>query len=518
MKAWQDYMESKLRMVMYLAAILVLFSLQPAGLGYAANLFVTTAGSGTACTQPQPCSLQTALSKASSGDAIYVAAGTYTGTGDNVVELSQDILLYGGWDGASSGPLARNPKLHVTVLDGEDARRVVYIAQGASPTIDGFTITRGNATGLITDCSGSGGKPDGCGGGIFAYQASPSITNNLITANVATYTTQGYPTATTGYGGGIYLRACTGALVSDNTISENIASKANLGQGGGIYFYGYDQTSAILDNKIIDNVGTTTTDAGWGGGVSIASSHLPVKGNTIEGNVASKGGSSQGSGLYQWQGSAPIQENTIAGNSRGSAVYLGHSYSTVERNYIWDNDVDEAIRLLASPNGKNVTLVNNVVVGSGLYVVYAEGHETQPLSAVLKHNTLVAAAASYGVYAIDHATITMINNIVTGCAVSGNYVADGTSSIAADHNLFYDNAADGERGTNPVDGNPLFRNAAGLDYRLRAGSAAIDAGTDAGITIDVEGRPRPMKMGYDIGAYELASGFTPGINMLLLDN
>lgn len=511
----QDRRESKVRILMCLTVFLLMPWFQPGGLGHAANLFVSTTGSGTVCSQDQPCSLETAVADGGSGDIIYVAAGTYTGTGDNVVELTEDILLYGGWNGALSGPVSRNPKLYQTVLDGENARRVIYIAPATSPAIDGFTIMQGNSTGLVTNCSGSSGNPDGCGGGIFCYQASPSITNNRIKANVATYTTLGYPIGTTGYGGGIYLKECAGVQVTDNTISDNTASRAADGAGGGIYLHACDENSAILRNEIMDNTGTTANRTGWGGGINIYSCASVVRGNTIEGNVASEGGSSQGSGLYQWYGSAPIQENTIIGNSRGSAVYLGHSGSTVERNHIWNNDVFAAVLMAYAVD---VSLVNNVVVGSGTDVVYAFGSDTGPLAALLKHNTLVADSASYGVYVHAYSTMTMINNIVTGCGVSGIYVAAATSTITADHTLFFGNVDDGEKGTNPIVGNPLFRNPAGFDYHLRPRSAAVDAGVDAGITIDVEGKRRPMGNGYDIGAYELVSGFAPGVNLLLLDN
>ncbi len=40
------------------------------------------------------------------------------------------------------------------------------------------------------------------------------------------------------------------------------------------------------------------------------------------------------------------------------------------------------------------------------------------------------------------------------------------------------------------------------NYHLRAGSPAIDHGTNAGVTTDLDGRKRPLGKGYDMGAYE----------------
>jgi hypothetical protein len=42
-------------------------------------------------------------------------------------------------------------------------------------------------------------------------------------------------------------------------------------------------------------------------------------------------------------------------------------------------------------------------------------------------------------------------------------------------------------------------NATGDDYHLGPGSAAIDAGTNAGVTTDFDGEARPQGSGFDIG-------------------
>jgi hypothetical protein len=50
----------------------------------------------------------------------------------------------------------------------------------------------------------------------------------------------------------------------------------------------------------------------------------------------------------------------------------------------------------------------------------------------------------------------------------------------------------------------MFVDAAAGDFHLAAGSAPIDAGSDVGITVDLEGTPRPQGGGFDMGAYEFA--------------
>jgi hypothetical protein len=52
---------------------------------------------------------------------------------------------------------------------------------------------------------------------------------------------------------------------------------------------------------------------------------------------------------------------------------------------------------------------------------------------------------------------------------------------------------------NPLAGDPKLS----PSYHLTFGSDAIDAGVDAGVTVDLDGDPRPSGAGFDIGADEL---------------
>lgn len=77
---------------------------------------------------------------------VWVAEGTYTGTGDAVVTMAAGVHLYGGFIGLGPGgeETARDQRdwdAHLTVIDGEDTRFGVVGADGA--TLDGFTVTRG---------------------------------------------------------------------------------------------------------------------------------------------------------------------------------------------------------------------------------------------------------------------------------------------------------------------------------------------------------------------------------------
>ncbi len=472
----------------------------------ATNLFVKPTGSGSTCTQAAPCALQIALSQAVNGDTIYAAAGNYAGKGANVnpvISVTQSITLYGGWNGVAFGPIVRDPAANKSVLNGEGMRRVVHISGNITPTLDGFTIANGNATGLIVDCNEY--KPDGCGGGIFNHDAHPIIVNNIITNNIAAVTTAGYPTGTTGFGGALYLSGAARAVISGNLIISNVGSLANCGNGGGIYLDRYSNVSGaqVQFNQVFSNTATTTNlGCAWGGGIAGGPDGVAIQGNIVAGNRANGYGGGQGAGLYQWYGSAAYLNNLVTrnlGNADSQAVYLGYSQARFEGNQVVDNFTSQGIQVV-NGSGGGPTLVNNVVARSGDQTFAATGHVSAPLIARLFHNTLIGSSSGSGVYVeTDSVTLFLTNTIVVSHTWGITNTFPTSSTISADHTLFWTNTHDGIRGVNPVDGNPAFT---ADDYHLGPSSAAIDTGVDAGVTTDMDGDLRPNGSGYDIGADE----------------
>ena len=487
--------------------LLVLNGASQPALADEGDLFASTTGGGTSCSQSNPCGLQTALRQADDGDAIYVAAGTYRGAGTAVISISKSVILRGGWDGTATGPVVRDPDAHQAIVDGESDRRVVYVGEGITPTLDGFVITGGNATGLVDDCFPSGGNPDGCGGGIFAFNSHPIIINNTIRGNVAALDTFGFPTGTTGYGGGAYLRNTANAIVSGNRIVDNVASTANCGNGGGLVLRASLSSAAgmrVEGNEVLGNVATTVdTLCAWGGGIAGGPDGVLIQSNRIEGNRANGAGTGAGAGLYQWIGSAEYLDNALRENEGSSAVYLGYSRSLFAGNWILDNPSGTGIALIYG-DGPGPTLVNNVIARSGSqWTLSAKATLNNPLTVHLLHNTLVGTGAGNGVQVqSDHVTMALTNTIVAGHAWGITTTHPTSSVVLSDHTLFWSNDRDGVRGPTPVDGDPRFVDPDGGDYHLRRGSAAIDAGVPSGVSTDIDGDPRPGEGGYDIGADE----------------
>src|SRR6185436_18715609 len=99
-----------------------------------------TGNDSNSCLLPvSPCAtINGALNKAVAGDTILVAAGTYTGSGNEVVLIDKSITLSGGWDASFT------MQNGTSFIDGQGARIGVLATNAVSAVIDHFTIQNGN--------------------------------------------------------------------------------------------------------------------------------------------------------------------------------------------------------------------------------------------------------------------------------------------------------------------------------------------------------------------------------------
>ena len=424
------------------------------------ELFVTPAGSGD-CSQANPCDLQTALSTVSNGDTLYVAGGTYTGSGGAVITVTHSITLYGGWDGTTTMPVVRDPTTYPTTLDGEATRRGVHISGEITPTVAGFIITGGRAED---------------GGGIYVYDASPRIQNNVITAN---RTIDGGAYAD-GRGGGIYVGGNSAASITQNRILSNTS-----GYGGGIYHDGGGSIT-VITNEIAGN-----SVLHRGGGIMVERSPDLIQANVIAGNTAA----ADGGGLLIWAAAPQVAGNRIVGNvaNSGGGIGMGNNATpNLLNNMLIGNSRDGLLMISSSP-----MVINNTIVGSGL----------SSSGAGLNLRSSPGCTPPYcttGVY---------VNNIIVSYTV-GIY---GTGPITPmiDYNDVWGNSTadytlpvDVVIGTHNISQDPRFTNPAADAYQLQSISPCIDAGDPAGVPpappTDINGNRRPVGARVDIGAEEFA--------------
>jgi hypothetical protein len=108
-----------------------------------------------------------------------------------------------------------------------------------------------------------------------------------------------------------------------------------------------------------------------------------------------------------------------------------------------------------------------------------------------------------GIMAAGTVNLTAVNNIIAGHTRGVFDLYPDYSTLTFDHTLWHGNATDADASvtrTNDLYGDPAFVDAMGGDYHIGAGSAARDAGTGAGVTVDFDGDARDAQP--DIGADE----------------
>jgi hypothetical protein len=246
-----------------------------------AACYIAPGGDDTnACTaKGAPCeTIQGALDKPGCTDVLFVAIGTYTGTGnDPVVTINKSIQLTGGWD-ASFTP----PPIGTSTIDGENARRGMEVKHGATAFIEQFTITNGEG-------DGSAGIYNE--GNLTLFKCS--VRDNIDTDDW------------TSEGGGI--RNGSGTLtIKNSTIRDNQSSS-----GAGIFnAWG----TLIVTNSTISG----NSARGTGGGINNLGGEVYLNNATITGNTDnSDSGEQDASGIHNEAFGEVYLKNTILANNTG---------------------------------------------------------------------------------------------------------------------------------------------------------------------------------------------------------
>jgi parallel beta-helix repeat protein len=372
--------------------------------------------------------------------------------GNNIAETAADIQ--------------GNNTYHVLIASARTVSSVGVV-------IDGFVITSGkttNNTNFTLNVNSYTSVERDFGGGIWINYGTNTVTNNIISGNIASYgggiyTYNSKNTLTNNTilgnksiyaGGGLYIHRSTNTF-TNNTILSNTA---NLNGGGLLIAYG---THTFTDNTISDNT------AILGGGIRFIVSINTLNNNTISGNTATN----NGGGIYSEFGSNTLVNNTFSGNTAindGGGIYTYNGFNTFINNIFWSNKKDSDANIQSADYYADDTNGNT-----------------------FKNNILQLAASNY--------SVSNTGNYGIGTAATGNI-------FAADP-LFI-NAAD-------PDGADNIWRTADDGLRLGCGSPAYNTGTNTNVpATDIIGMVRPQFGTVDMGAYESTTNLTNTFNVTTL--
>jgi parallel beta-helix repeat protein len=266
------------------------------------------------------------------GDTVLVAPGTYSpATGETF-----PLFMVNG------AALISEANAEETIVDAQGTAGVLQGTQLDSTTlVSGFTLTGGSQA---------------TGGGIYFMSSYATISDNIITGNVAT--------GGTGRGGGIYCSAGR-PLILNNQISHNSCPDW---MGGGICLHWSE--AIIQGNRVVFNT------ARYGGGIFNDDYCRGV----IAGNfVARNHATATGGGVDCYMNSFPTVErnvivfNTAADNGAGIACCYS-SYPTITGNVVASNfgNYGGGIRTLGN---SEPTISGNLIVDNidGIYLTTTSG-------------------------------------------------------------------------------------------------------------------------------------------------
>ena len=351
----------------------------------------------------------------------------------------------------------------------------------------------------------------GSGGGVYVHQGVATLSENIIYSNTVQSNGGGIfvnnspditlvdnkilsNTTLAGYGGGIDIRQSDNALLSGNTIIANLA----YSRGGGLYVYqGYD---TLAGNTIKFNM------ADSGGGVYMVGRAVTMTANTVLSNTALMGG-----GLYLEYNDANLINNTISfnqatlNNGEGGGIFVYDSDPRMDGNIITNNHADWGGGLgfyRSSPVMINMVVADNTAgkYGGGISV---RQHSAPRLfhSTIARNHGGDGSGISLVQGASSNSTIEMTNTIMVshtvGITVSEGNTATLVGTLWYTNTTNWDGAGILNAGAPNVYNNPLF---AADGYHLTAGSAAINQGVLAGVTVDIDGQSRDAQA--DLGADE----------------
>jgi hypothetical protein len=426
--------------------------------GQAADYYVSKSGSNSnPGTESQPwLTIQKAANTLTAGDTVYIKAGTYN---ERVVPqnsgTSGNYITYTAYPGDT------------VTIDGSG----VSIHEGWGGLVELYYVNYIKISGLTV------------------RDAGPDDNHNGILVDYCNY------------------------IIIENNYTYNTASS-----GIGVW----DSTNITIDNNEVE----LACNDGEQECITVAiTDTFEVKNNEVH---HSGPGSIGGEGINIKDGSSngKVYNNHVHHLNR-LGIYVDawdkHTYNIdVYGNVAHDINDNDGFTLASEMGGllENVSFYNNIAYDCdvlGITISRNGDSSTHPMKNItIINNTFYnnGAGGWGGGIAVDNPNVQNVvirNNIVSQNITFQMEVEPDVSmsNLTVDHNLIhgYRNYGDEIKGSDYVEGDPLFVSTSTHDFHLQENSPAIDAGSSVNApSDDYDGTSRPQGSGYDIGAYEYQSG------------
>ena len=345
--------------------------------------------------------IQGGIDAASDGDTVLVADGSYLKEGNWDLDFNGKAITVRSGNG---------PEFCIIDIRGygtNERHRGFYFhsQEGPESVVEGFTIREGWAPEIPSHGY--------CGAGICCLNASPTITNNIITRNHADDD-----------GGGIYCYQAspifTNNMISQNTAALDSGSGMSCIESSPVIMYNIFSHDNGYEISCFDQSSPTISDNTFKKGIIFRQECSP----TISDNTFNEGGI-----ILEGNCSPPILNNIIAG---GRIICDGECSPLIKNNTIHDGGGIRCYQ--SSPEIRN----NTIQDGAGI-VCYQSS--PQIIDNLISGNTVERFGA--GIFCSDSSPLIMDNIISGNSGINGGGIYCRASSPLIINNIISDNVTRG---------------------------------------------------------------------------
>lgn len=445
-------------------------------------------------------------------------SGTITLNGSQLPAVTEDLMITG-------------PAVGTLTIDGNLQSRVLEISPGVTAEVSGLTITRGNANGA--------NAPGNTGGGIYSRNATLTLRNMALTANIArqgagvhndgeggtavlnVINSSVTDNVSNAHGGGIFSKG-TNSVHTELTVVDTVflRNRSETHSGGAIFNNGAlgDAALTVLNSDFTENSSHLSGAAIFSNGFGGLSTVVVDSSTFTENHSGQHAGAIFNNGHQATRASVHISDSTFEGNTaanRGGALdnngNNGNAIMTIDGSTISLNEagtVGGAIMNHGSNGSASLAISNSTISGNDANA-FGGGVRNDDGEVEFRNSTLTRNFADHdqvgdetgGGISSNNENVTLHNTIVVGNFVGGGSILDiddidGVVDAASSFNIVSEvgggglqEANNNQSGMNPWTViNSALRDNGGptATHALRVRSPAIDAGSN-GLAVATDG-------------------------------